>query len=409
MAKQLATQVQRANSTELTRLTSSEFNRLTSAQHFTNEMRFSYYNHAVLMEALATGRAVDLADLPKQPRKSALIIGSGPTLDEALPLLKDWEGEIVCSTSHAPTLIYHGREPEHIMALDPNSHPGEFAADRWDGRNCTLHVHPGVNPDLIKWWKGKFCLFRKLQPQTPYYANEQAIGYSTLGPKERGFLWDGSKGELLVKGQIPMLACAPAAQISIAKHIGYAQQVLVGCDFSFAKDKGRFSAWNYDGSKWIETPSMSWETQLSESDTVVETEFNGLKSSAMQIFYSHQVVIAWRITEANIVNASTTGLLRVFPIVPIDEVIRSGNKGVKGFTLPQIRNAAEKYLARQNVYFVCIGKGIMPHEFKDPLHDIPLMLTQIKAALTQQGRGDELDVDANMRRIKKLFKEMAGG
>ncbi len=391
---------------EVVRAKAEEFNKKTDEHHYINEVHFSFHNHREIMDALETGHAVDLAKLPKHPRTSVLIIGSGPTLDEALPLLKDWKGHIICSTSQASTLIAWGREPEHIVALDPNSNPGELTADTWEGRKSILHLHPGVMPELVRWWKGPLALFRKLQPQQPFYAGEQAMGYSSLGPLRDG-LYFGNEAPLSITAQVPMLGCAIPAQICVAKHLNYAQIVLVGADFSFPDDKPRFTSRAWEDGKWVEHKPIPMEEYLSRAgaspDPVMETELD-VKSTGMQIFYAHQTVIAWRLVEKNIINSSHKGLLRMFPYQPIEEIIRAGNKGVKGFTLPQRIKASEEHLARQNIYFFYVGKGIMPHEFKDPLHDVPKMLREVKQLLTAQGNGDKLDVEANMKRINRLFK-----
>jgi len=403
---------QKVQTDEIVRNVSSQYNDKTSKRHYINEVQFSFHNHREIMQAIENGQAVDLVNLPKRKTKVAMVIGSGPTLDAALPYMADWRGEIICSTSHASTLIAYGREPEHIVALDPDSHPGELAADTWEGRNSTLHLHPGVSPGLVRWWKGPISLFRKLQPQTTFYGSEQAIGYSPLGPFRESRYW-GDESRPLITAQVPMLACVAPAQISIGKHLGYKQLILVGCDFSCPGDKYRFTSKTWEDGKWVEHEPEPLEV-LNErcakiGDPIVETEFDGLKSTPMQIFYSHQTVIGWRLVEVNIINSSHEGLLRMMPYQPLEDIIRAGNKGVKGFTLPQIRNVSEEHLAKQNIYFLYVGNGIMPHEFKDPLHEIPKIIPQLKAQLEAQGRGAELDIEANMRRIKRLFDKVVKG
>ena len=397
---------------EVVRTVSGLFNQSTTERHYRNEVAFSFWNHRELMNALETGQAVDLAKLPKHKRTSVLIIGSGPTLDEALPLLKDWGGHIICSTSQASTLLAWGREPEHIVALDPDSNPGELTADTWEGRKCILHLHPGVMPDLVQWWKGPMALFRKLQPQQSFYAGEQAMGYSPLGPLRDG-RYQGNEAPLSITAQVPMLACAIPAQICIAKHLGYSQYVLVGADFSFPNDRSRFTSRVWEDDQWVEHKSAPLEDYYEKTDTtedpIVETEHDGLTTTEMQIFYSRQAVIACRLVERSIINASQKGLLRMLPYTPIEEVIRRGNKGVKGFTLPQRIKAYEEFLARQNIYFFYVGDGIMPREFHDPLHEVPKMLREVKKMLTAQGNGDKLDLEANMKRIKRLFKTVTEG
>lgn len=422
----------KASTDQAARLMSGNYNAATTQRHHINDVRFSFYNHAPLLEALGyiwddkagfirdpknpNPRAVDLSALPKRPDKSALIIASGPTLDEALPYVKDWKGEIICCTSHAPTLVYHGHPPEHIMAFDCDCNPGELQIPgSWADHNTYLHIHPGVNPELVRWWPGKISLFRKLQPQTPFYAQEQAMGYSTLGTKEghrfKGGISGEDDGTLLIKAQIPSLACATPAQMAVCKHLQYGQQVLVGADFSFPFDRPRFCSWIWNGKAWKENPAAPLDeyatASMNSGDPMIETQYGGLKTTQMLVFYSHQVVVGWRLFELDVVNSSHVGLLRMFPHVPFQEVLRRQNKGVKGFNLKKIRTVSEEHLARQNIYIINVGKGIIPHEYQDPLFEIPKALRNIKQQLEQAGKGDELDVDANMRRIRRLFKKVS--
>lgn len=233
------------------------------------------------------------------------------------------------------------------------------------------------------------------------------MGYSPLGEIRDG-RYQGNEAPLGITAQVPSLACAIPAQICIAKHLGYSQYVLVGADFSFPNNQQRFTSRTWKDGLWSESKAQTldeyYEKNYLTDNQMIETELDGLMSSGMQIFYSNQAVIACRLVEKSIINASHKGLLRMLPHTPIEDVIRAGNKGVKGFTLPQRLKVYEEYLARQNIFFFYLGTGIMPHEFKDPLHEVPKLLMEVKKMLTAQGKGDQLDVDANMKRIKRLFE-----
>ena len=401
--------IEKVNSDEAARLMSEQYNVATRTKHMMNEVKFSFYNHYNLIRALKTGRAIDMVNASKTKEESILLIASGPSLDEALPLIKNWKGDIMTSTSQATTCIYWGKEPKYIVALDPDSHKAELKADTWKGRESILILHPGVTPNLINFWKGPMYLFRKLQPQTPFYENAQKIGYSTLDKNIQGaesgakLLGDGS--EILIKAQIPMLACVLAAQICIAKQLGYRRLFLLGADLGYPGGQSRFTQWDYI-KKWIEKKAYAVEKEHQGSDPVIETE-TGILSTKMMIFYAHQVVTAWRITETDIVTSSKDGIIRVFPYAPFEKVLQKQGKNVKGSNKKNIIRISEEYLAKQNIYFLYIGKGIMPHEFKDPLHEIPRMLGKVKEAMKAQGKEKDLDINANMRRIKRLFKKVA--
>ena len=410
---------------EVARLKADTYNVATRGKHMHNEIRYSFYNQNNILKAMGykydkkakgwlkcddSPRAIDLRDAPKHKDKPILIIGSGPTFDEFAPLLKDWEGDTMVSTSQAATCVYLGKEPTYIMALDPNSNYEEMQVDTWKNRKSILIIHPGVDPSLFEQWKGPIYLFRKLQPQTPFYDTVQKVGYSTMGEKQ--FDTWGFNSNVLIKGQIPMLACVLAAQICAAKQLGYGRQYMVGADMGMPDNRDRFTSWAYKRGKWVASRPHSvveWARLVKAWDRGDQAiiSMSGVPTSIMFIFYSHQIITAWRLTEADIVSASGKGIIKLFPTATPEEIVRKQGAGIKGFNKKKMRMITELYLARQNIYFIYVGNGLMPHEFKDPLHDVPRMLDEIEGALNAQGKGELLDKAANMRRISKLFVAMA--
>ncbi len=393
---------------DVARLHSKMYNDATSLRHLNNEIRFSFYNHKYIVAAYEEGRAVDLRSIPKAKDKPILIIGSGPTLNPEWEHIKKWKGAIMVSSSQASTCVYYGIDPDYIICLDPNTHPGEFLVDTWEDKKAAIVIHPGVNPKMLEFWKGKVCLFRKMQPQTPFYANAQRIGYQTMGD-EVGYTYANTGTEDMIAAEIPMLACVLASQICIAKQLGYTKQFLVGADLSYPRDIDRFDRWDYIDGAWKETKSQNAIAarevcKTPAADPLVRVD--GILTSRMMIFYLHQVVTAWRITQCDIINTSKDGLAKMFPHQPMEKVVAKQGY-VKGYGIKQIVLASEEYLARQNIYFITVGKnGVMPHEFKDPISEIPKMLHHVKASLAAQGKGDDLDIDANMKRFRKLFAKV---
>lgn len=408
---------------DASRLESERYNQATSARHMDNEIRFSFYNHASILQAIKEGRAQDLAALGKPGEgKPLMILASGISLNEVLPMLKDWPYPIMCSSSHAATCIYHGREPEYVIGLDPDTNPSEFDADTWKGRKTALVMQPGINPHLLEFWKGPILLFRKLQPQTPFYDGPQKIGYSTLGKQEimRDLgteitgRYTGEEAVSLINCVIPMLGCVLAAEICIAKQLGFDRIYMMGADFQYT----RFTRWHYRSDTWVEDapaplPELlrRWtdnEVPITSGERIIHLP-SGNYSTPLTIFYAHQVVTAWRITECDVINCSPNSELKVMPFADAKEVIRKKGEGFKGMSKPDIIDAAEEYLARINIYFFNIGRGIMPREFHDPLTEIPRGLKEVKIAMEQQGKGNEIDVEANMKRVRRLWEKVIAG
>ena len=384
---------------------STQYNAATTKQHIDNEVRFAFYNHAHLMKAFKDGRAIDLKDAPKVKNKPILILGSGPTLNDAWPLIQKWKGAIMVSTTQATTLIYYGKDPDYIIILDPDTPPEEFKADTWKGRKSVIIAHPGILPATFRFWKGPLYMYRKMQPQTPFFANEQKVGYSTLGDKDdiTKYRFANKGTKFLIVSEIPMLACVLSSQICIAKLLGYNKQFLIGADLSYPGEINRFTRWDYVNGGWKKTIPRP---VIMEAPADPRVRIDGLLTSRMMVFYSHQIATAWRITIADVINTSNKGLLKFLPYVPLDKVVQErGN--VRGYSKERRMLAAEEHLAQQNIYFIRVGKaGIMPHEFQDPMSEIPKFLTRIKATLVPQGKGDELNIEENMERFKKLFKKV---
>lgn len=426
---------------EAARLWSDKYNAATKGKHMANEVRHSFYNHQNIIAAMGykynkdaselikytdKPRAICMDDAPRVKEKDEpiMILASGITLDDALPLLKNWKHKIMVSTSHASTCIYWGKEPDYILALDPDSNRNELNADTWKDRKSILITHPGVTPGLFEFWKGPIYLFRKLQPQTPFFDNSQKIGYSTLGMPmdktnmtpaefakkygaklESGSFY-GQGSQILIKAQVPMLACVLAAQICIAKQLGYQRLYLVGADLAYTRNMERFTSWTYHKGQWVESPGRKVGNKPLASEPLIELE-DGVRTNRMFIFYANQVITAWRITETDIVSASNEGAIKIFPTAPIKEIIRKQGMSIKGFNRKKIIEVSEEHSAKQNVYYLVVGNGILPHEFKDPLHEIPIALQRIQTSIAQQKTNIKIDVDANMKRIRKLWNKVS--
>jgi hypothetical protein len=111
---------------------STPFNKTVKARNVPMEIRNSYANYDRIMAEFAQGRAQCVGTRHGKHGGPCLIIGSGPSLDDALPVIEKWEGGIICSPSHASSLVKWGRPPDYVLALDYRSefHHG-MLVDNW--------------------------------------------------------------------------------------------------------------------------------------------------------------------------------------------------------------------------------------------------------------------------------------
>jgi len=375
-----------------------QFNELTERGVVTLEMIYSHFNHKdiwtefhpeywtikSLMGSLGRlfrlhwearfyqrGKAKDLGVLDDgQSKGPAIIIGSGPTLDGALPYLKDWKGAIFCNSSQASTLIYHGRHPDFVDIADCRVSPEELQAP-WDYKKTSWIINPGVHPRLINFWKGQTYYYRIYEPYYDFYGKVQPRVYGSF-----------------IKTQSFPFGSQPPMAISHATALGYSPLFLVGCDFGFPGNIDRFTGWRKPkGKKWISSPPTTIGAQ---SKYIIETE-NGVLSIALHIFYRDQLfrVIALDVPQIFycMVNKQQ-GIItpEQMPQVDFPDVI--GTQGL-GFTdqyrtSEEIRRSALRFLATKGMFLLqCkIGhKFVGMGDWREDLRSIVDMANQGNAGM----------------------------
>ena len=361
-----------ANATEKDIQTDADtFNRKTRQKHLFNEIHNSFKTYYPIENAVIAGRGMDISKFPNNKNQPVLIIGSGPSLDKVLPTLKEWEGDIITSTSQATTCVYYGKEPTYILALDPDSHPEEIKIDTWEGRSSTLVFHPGVTPELVSSWPIKMGFFRKLEPQTPFYGNAQKIGYSLI---KRFFNTANQLMQIhitpMINTEIVMLGCVLNAQIFIAELLGYNPLYLVGADFGFPGEKSRHDAWRYDGKGWAKSEANYVNM---ESPLIIKAD-NGTPTEYMMLFYVKNFMSAWRLQKQQIISCSEGVLEGRLPHAEWKDVLaQQGKMGgpVQGWPRPKAILSAEGYMASHNTFVIYFQKGIQFTEFSNGVKDIP--------------------------------------
>jgi len=354
--------------------TANDYNTGTRSVHMKNEIMHSFINFERIHLEFRYGFARDLNDIPKS-QEPCIALGSGPTLDEdAWKLLRKWKHPIICSTSQAPTAIYHGVDPRIIVCLDAATNLSEFRVDKWEGRDITLALHPGIRPDIVNFWTfNKKAYFRKQEPAVDFYANEQFIAFP------------------FISTQVVMMACVLPAQIFIGALMGWGPFFLVGADMSYPNDISRFDEWFWNGKEW----EMKPQPEQNLGQLIMTRE--GVKADIVMAFYKRNMMSAWRLGKDQIINTSHAGILREFPLCPLEEVVRKQGKDIKGFTIPERIEAADRAMAIQNTYALEYSNGLRFVETFEPMKDLPSFFDYVKA----QGVKD-VDVEGNLKRVEKL-------
>jgi hypothetical protein len=428
------------------RLGSPGYNLATRMKQLIHEEYNSAYNHAELVARIQSGNAIDLNEEPKKQGEPFFIIGSGPSLDDSIEHLREWRGGIVCSSSHALTLMYHGIEPDYIVALDPFSFWSEIQGVDWSKTKTKLVAHPGVMPELIKAWPNQILLYRQdIRQPDSFYATTQNHMYSR---REGGR--DDGKFHLFIRTTVILFASSPPAQLFIGLHLGYGTAYLAGVDFAFHSGKSRFTSYTVKQAartvspgnagtieipaEWDRHESPFVEEETNKEAEQVVTTANGLKSHKVHLYYKKNFVSAWRLALCDMWTTDHGALTEV-PYVDIKQVLRSQNKKHKPKTKEWITETTERYLATVGAYVLNTKQGgTIFVESEQPVHDLTEYMSRSnklyhcvcgwsgqspddadhsRDKCQQCGneikRLNEYDVEANIERIMRIRKEVAKG
>lgn len=335
---------------------------------------------ATLVKRWRAHSASDVLRDAKPNRGPAIIIGSGESLDDALPMLKRWSGATFCSTSHASSMVYHGCDPTYIVGYDINSSPDEIAIeDAWSKHDSILIVHPGVNPALINFWEGKKLLFREMDTSNFFMSKVLPAAYGGIIPTI-----------------MYLFSCSVAAEMSLAHAMGYSPLYLVGCDFR----NTRWTKIQFTDGEWKHHPP----TPPGEYEKFLKAD-NGEYTRPMNAFYKRSVLCVWDIDGSQCFMTSPKSIITEMPQANLKTVIEYQGQRYSPWSREEIANRAETYLAKVNQFMVNIGNGKRVVETDDPNWEpaVRQYMQGLRNALVMQGQtADDLDVEANMARFKAL-------
>ncbi len=321
--------------------------------NYPEEVRQAFKNYEILNRAYKKGRAVPLQKLYKEKKGRALVISSGSSLNEILPKLKDWPGPVFCSSSHASTLVYHGRWPDYLMVADPNDAiTPEFAIPNDDWKHTILATHPSGFSGYIKYWYNKteneIDLFRIMDPRLEWYRMQLYYAYPWI--------------ESLI---IPFLD-ATAAQISLASYLGYDPIYLIGCDYGgprFAKSMYIKGEWVSDPIEayetWADTGKSIWDDAIRTKEGFITTPSylytkKGPLLNIIMHFYQNRMERIYNLAPKN--GSAVVEL----PYADFDEICETRQDPSGEYDKAKIMEDIYVYLAFANTYCVPLNNGLGP-------------------------------------------------
>lgn len=384
------------------RTDSNDYNSGTKSFQLIHEEINAAQNWSIIMKMFEEGKAKDINDEPKANNAPCIIIGSGASLDLALPLLKDWKGGIICTTSHALSLVKFGAPPTHILALDPFCTMEEIEGIDWSEYKTKLITTPTVWPGLISGWPNEILLYRQnMGRKDSYYASTLCHMYSKRlkmteaeieelcrinGILKENFNYSRAYAfPPIIRTEVTMFACSPPAQLFVAQVMGYGNIFLSGCDFGFTYGKDRFTNWTVSRPKQKlviigNATSVVIQEQWKSHEHLVDPEqatvisANGILSHPSHLYYKKNMISAWRLSKQNIWTTDF-GTITEMPYIPLDRVIAK-----QGIHLHELSNSekvrrSEEYLAGVGAFIIETDSGLSFVESKNPEEEILAYMT----------------------------------
>ncbi len=313
----------------------------------------------------------------------AIIVGSGPSMDTALPYMKDWEGATFCNSSQGGALVRHGCDPTYVDVCDPRIVDWEMQVP-YNYKKTSLITHPGMDTTYLEWWKGQKYLTRIYEPGYELYSRIWPMAYNWIPTYTLPF------------GNQPPWA------VSHATAMKYEPIFLVGCDFGFPGGIAGMTRYFKKGLRWHQTNPAPVENRLKHDGNAGLIAKNGVPTCALYAHYRDQMMRIVCLDQPQIF-AIKGGIVDwdQMPLVnSIQELIRNQGKGYERLyrTPEEIREQAEKFLAFRRMFFLPFKDGhrfVGMHDWREDLRDMVNILNNTGAGI---------DYDTEFTRLEELTK-----
>lgn len=377
------------------------YNDVVINTHVPEEIVNSYENYQVIKKRLnhwrKSKRPQPIGALKSRGKGPILVLASGPSLDSALPLLKEWRGALICTSSHATSCVHAGKDPTYILSLDHRDSPSAMHSNYWYGRDTAVIIHPAQAPAFVKYWKGRTYYFRKLIREVPFHARVMPAAYGKMIPDH-----------------LYVFSSSLPAQLGLAYMAGYSPMFLIGCDFGI----DRFRKWTYEKrNKWLPRmmPFGKWTKESphsAETEGLVRT-FSGILTNEIQLYYKRATICGCRLDLGQIILADDgkgTSILEEFPKASLEQVIEYQGQGFENLyrTEDEMRDVYDKYLITKNTFPIPVGplgtgEGTIFQEFHNWRHSMPQYIDELIKSGAKTDKKEILDRFDKLEYENKLY------
>jgi hypothetical protein len=293
----------------------------------------------------------DIKQLPHKPNKPVLLLGSGPSLDDWSPYIKDWEGDIICSTSQLAWLEYHGVVPTYCNLIDSDPEMNYLIANYGDSDKCTLISHPQAPREAHELWKGPVYYYLMHDAGDEFQGDGIQFMYGMVNEQ---FNWP-------INSKVTNLGNVMNCSIALAQQLEYAPIFLCGYDLGYPKKQYRFTNYEKKNNKW---------QQLEDIGIPPEREITRCTGNVwadnLCFFYKYSFMILFGMGAPPVISCSR-GILKELSYASPERVVRNQGKGMLGllYTMWESYKIAQTYLLPRRIYMFKGRVGYRLSLFKD--------------------------------------------
>ena len=395
------------------------------------EQRNGYFNHFGIYLDYQTGRGKDIP--MRENQGPCTVLGSGASLDHALPLLRDFKGAIFASSSHASSCVYHERPPDYVFLLDIRGSLDEMPIKgSWKQYSTQLILHPGVSSEwvsmpevnaktgeikMVSAWPDRKLYYRPMEPSRRFYRETLPQAYP----------W--------IHSHVLLFACHTSDCVGVAKMMGYDPIILVGNDFLCT----RFRDWKwkkktrkgkpYGEEQWIRSETINQDSYKAQPVPDGGTEYNrliqsdsGLITNDYSVYYKKTTMMVYRLDRANIIEATHgPSLLEEYPKISQEEAIERSKGGTEAFkdlvvSEEEKIRVSEDYLVHRRCFPIMVGEAIRfveaawysPWEmclrqYLEKFNKFADMFNKQPDIKTEEQRHPHIDVEKNVEYYKAII------
>lgn len=273
----------------------------TAAELTPNIVYNSHYNWRTIADAAERGDPVCVSTLPHVSGIPAIVLGSGPSLDQALPLLRSWPGAIFCGPSQVKALDAHHREPDYIVAIDTAA----VVAEQLDGplySQAILITHQAIDPSVLDMWRWRRRFVRLNTDNAAYAYPWLRLSFTAHG-------------------------CTPNAALQLAAWLGYSPIYLVGVDCAYVGGVPRCATYQLRGRQaYIRLPPEKVNQAIETLVCYHPSNGHAIETTREMYAYKLLLLAIWRLMSIQLYTTSRDGLLWEVPYADLADVIASPSK-----------------------------------------------------------------------------------